>query len=48
MAWREIPGAIRRRPHRPIPGEEWIAEWEVEQAAATCWYHPHAHGTAEA
>ncbi|WP_342319400.1 multicopper oxidase family protein [Corynebacterium mayonis] len=26
------------------PGQSWNPTWRVEQAAATCWYHPHPHG----
>ncbi|WP_175935341.1 multicopper oxidase family protein [Corynebacterium sp. Marseille-P4321] len=25
------------------PGETWSPSWTVDQAAATCWYHPHPH-----
>ncbi|WP_018017966.1 multicopper oxidase family protein [Corynebacterium capitovis] len=25
------------------PGESWSPTWTVDQAAATCWYHPHPH-----
>ena len=25
------------------PGETWTPTWTVDQAAATCWYHPHPH-----
>ncbi|MBA1837478.1 multicopper oxidase domain-containing protein [Corynebacterium sp. zg912] len=25
------------------PGESWSPSWTVDQAAATCWYHPHPH-----
>ena len=45
----KLPAQYDGGPHQPIaPGEEWIAEWEIEQPAATCWYHPHTHGTTEA
>lgn len=25
------------------PGTSWSPSWTVDQAAATCWYHPHPH-----
>lgn len=25
------------------PGASWEPTWQVEQAASTCWYHPHPH-----
>ncbi|WP_234948543.1 multicopper oxidase family protein [Corynebacterium sp. CNCTC7651] len=25
------------------PGETWEPAWDVDQPAATCWYHPHPH-----
>lgn len=25
------------------PGQSWRPKWDVEQPAATCWYHPHPH-----
>ena len=27
------------------PGESWTPSWDVDQPAATCWYHPHPHET---
>lgn len=31
-----------------VPGATWSPTWEVDQPAATLWYHPHLHGaTAE-
>ena len=45
----KLPAQYDGGAHQPIaPGEEWIAEWEIEQPAASCWYHPHTHGTTEA
>lgn len=45
----ELPAIADGGPHQPIhPGMEWIAEWTVEQPAASLWYHPHNHGTTEA
>jgi FtsP/CotA-like multicopper oxidase with cupredoxin domain len=33
-------------PHQVIePGATWSPYWTVDQGAATCWYHPHLHGT---
>ena len=44
-----VPAAMDGGPHQEIePGEEWAAEWTVDQPAASLWYHPHLHGaTAE-
>jgi len=40
-----LPAAMDGGPHQPIaPGETWTPEWEIEQPAATLWYHPHPHG----
>jgi len=40
-----LPGAADGGPHQPIePGETWTPSWEVDQPAATLWYHPHPHG----
>ncbi|WP_354637876.1 multicopper oxidase family protein [Kitasatospora camelliae] len=40
-----LPAAMDGGPHRPVdPGAEWTPEWEIDQPAATAWYHPHPHG----
>lgn len=40
----KLPAAADGGPHLPIgPGETWEASWEVEQPAASLWYHPHPH-----
>ena len=45
----KLPAKADGGPHQPIaPGDTWVAEWTVEQPAATLWYHPHNHGTTEA
>jgi blue copper oxidase len=50
MHWHgmELPAAMDGGPHQMIPpGETWMPTWEVEQPAATLWYHPHPHGETE-
>lgn len=43
-----LPAAADGGPHQMIdPGEEWTAQWVVDQPAATLWYHPHPHGETE-
>ena len=40
-----LPAAADGGPHQPIePGELWAPAWEIDQPAATLWYHPHPHG----
>jgi blue copper oxidase len=40
-----LPAAADGGPHQTIrPGETWRPSWEVDQPAATLWYHPHPHG----
>jgi FtsP/CotA-like multicopper oxidase with cupredoxin domain len=40
-----LPAAADGGPHQPIePGETWTPNWEIDQPAATLWYHPHPHG----
>jgi len=40
-----IPSAMDGGPHNAIaPGDTSKAVLPVQQAAATCWYHPHPHG----
>jgi FtsP/CotA-like multicopper oxidase with cupredoxin domain len=29
------------------PGDTWSPSWEIDQQAATLWYHPHPHGETE-
>ncbi len=44
-----LPAAMDGGPHQLVrPGATWSPTWEVDQPAATLWYHPHPHGrTAE-
>jgi FtsP/CotA-like multicopper oxidase with cupredoxin domain len=43
-----LPAAMDGGPHQPIePGGRWRPEWEIDQPAATLWYHPHPHGDTE-
>ena len=44
-----LPAEMDGGPHQMIdPGETWSPTWQVDQPAATLWYHPHPHGrTAE-
>jgi FtsP/CotA-like multicopper oxidase with cupredoxin domain len=40
-----LPAAAHGGPHQPIaPGTTWAPRWEIDQPAATLWYHPHPHG----
>ena len=40
----EVPGTADGGPQALIhPGEQWTAEFLVDQPAATCWFHPHTH-----
>jgi FtsP/CotA-like multicopper oxidase with cupredoxin domain len=40
-----LPAAADGGAHQRIrPGETWRPSWEVDQPAATLWYHPHPHG----
>lgn len=40
-----LPAAMDGGPHQPInPGATWSPHWQVDQPAATLWYHPHPHG----
>ncbi|WP_353951504.1 multicopper oxidase domain-containing protein [Knoellia sp. S7-12] len=40
-----LPAAMDGGPHQPInPGASWSPHWQVDQPAATLWYHPHPHG----
>lgn len=43
-----LPARMDGGPHQPIePGDTWSPEWEIRQAPATLWYHPHPHGATE-
>lgn len=40
-----LPAAMDGGPHQPIaPGASWSPHWQIDQPAATLWYHPHPHG----
>ena len=40
-----VPAEADGGPHQMIqPGETWSPEWEIDQPAATLWYHSHPHG----
>ena len=48
MHWHgaHVPARMDGTPHQKIqPGETWTASFEVDQQAASLWYHPHPHGT---
>ena len=41
----EIPGTVDGGPQAAIaPGGVWKPEIDIDQRAATCWFHPHTHG----
>ena len=42
-----LPAAMDGGPHTPIAAGDGIAEWVLDQPAATLWYHPHPHGETE-
>ncbi|WP_022917925.1 multicopper oxidase family protein [Ruania albidiflava] len=43
-----LPAEMDGGPHQMIePGDTWRAEWVVQQAPGTLWYHPHPHGATE-
>lgn len=43
-----LPAAMDGGPHQMIePGDTWRPTWQIEQPAATLWYHPHPHGETE-
>lgn len=43
-----LPAEMDGGPHQMIePGDSWRAEWQVDQAPCTLWYHPHPHGETE-
>jgi len=40
-----LPAKMDGGPHQMIAsGERWSPAWEIDQQAATLWYHPHLHG----
>jgi FtsP/CotA-like multicopper oxidase with cupredoxin domain len=50
MHWHgmHLPAAADGGPHQMIePGETWSPSWQIDQPAATLWYHPHPHGETE-
>jgi FtsP/CotA-like multicopper oxidase with cupredoxin domain len=43
-----LPAAMDGGPHQMVPaGGSWSPRWQVDQPAATLWYHPHPHGATE-
>ncbi|MGX1807998.1 multicopper oxidase family protein [Nocardia sp. NPDC055321] len=43
-----LPAAMDGGPHQMVAaGASWEPEWQVDQPAATLWYHPHPHGATE-
>jgi FtsP/CotA-like multicopper oxidase with cupredoxin domain len=43
-----LPAAMDGGPHQEVrPGATWRPAWEIDQPAATLWYHPHPHGATE-
>jgi len=43
-----LPAEADGGPHQMVePGESWTPSWEVDQSAATLWYHPHMMGETE-
>ncbi|MFZ3452806.1 multicopper oxidase family protein [Arthrobacter sp. 7Tela_A1] len=43
-----LPAAMDGGPHQSVdPGGSWRPEWQIDQQAATLWYHPHPHGQTE-
>ena len=43
-----LPAEMDGGPHQMIePGQTWTPHWQIDQAAATLWYHPHPHGQTE-
>ncbi|MFE9654984.1 multicopper oxidase family protein [Micromonospora sp. NPDC006431] len=44
-----LPAAMDGNPHQLVePGETWSPAWQIDQPAATTWYHPHLHGSTAA
>lgn len=47
MHWHgmKLPAEMDGGPHQPIePGQTWMPRFQIDQPAATLWYHPHPHG----
>lgn len=47
MHWHgmNVPAKMDGGPHQKIaPGTTWSPTWQIDQPAATLWYHPHPHG----
>lgn len=43
-----VPAAADGGPHQTVPaGGHWQPRWQINQPAATLWYHPHPHGATE-
>ena len=43
-----LPAEMDGGPHQMVePGATWSPEWDIDQQAATLWYHPHPHGETE-
>lgn len=43
-----LPAAVDGGPHQPIgPGANSSPSWQINQPAASLWYHPHPHGETE-
>ena len=43
-----LPAAMDGGPHQEVEaGGTWRPTWEIDQPAATLWYHPHPHGATE-
>ncbi|NNH75346.1 multicopper oxidase domain-containing protein [Nocardia uniformis] len=43
-----LPPVMDGGPHQPVAaGATWTPQWQVDQPAATLWYHPHPHGETE-
>lgn len=43
-----LPATEDGTPHQSIaPAATWTAAWQIDQPAATLWYHPHPHGQTE-
>ena len=43
-----LPAEMDGGPHQTVePDATWSPEWDIDQQAATLWYHPHLHGETE-
>lgn len=41
----DLPSEMDGGPHQMIAADaNWLPSWEIDQPAATLWYHPHPHG----